>query len=53
MDDEATERASRRIGQVISGKYRIDRVLGIGGAAAVFAATHRNGNRVALKMLHR
>ena len=53
MDDQPTERAARRIGQVISGKYRIDKLLGVGGAAAVFAATHRNGNRVALKMLHR
>jgi serine/threonine-protein kinase len=53
MDDEATQRAARRIGQVISEKYRIDQVLGVGSAAAVFAATHRNGNRVALKVLHR
>jgi serine/threonine-protein kinase len=53
MDDEATERAAQRIGQVISEKYRIDEVLGVGSAAAVFAATHRNGHRVALKILHR
>jgi serine/threonine-protein kinase len=53
MDDEATERAARRLGQVINEKYRIDQVLGVGGTAAVFAATHRNGSRVALKMLHR
>ena len=52
MDDEATERAGSRIGLVIDEKYRIDEVLGVGGTAAVFAATHRNGHRVALKMLH-
>jgi serine/threonine-protein kinase len=53
MADELTERAARRVGQIISGKYRIDRLLGVGGMGAVFAATHRNGHRVALKMLHR
>ena len=52
MDTDVTERAGRRLGQVISGKYRIDELLGVGGAAAVFAATHRIGHRVALKMLH-
>jgi eukaryotic-like serine/threonine-protein kinase len=50
---ERAERAAQRLGQVVNGKYRIDQVLGIGGAAAVFAATHRIGHRVALKMLHR
>jgi eukaryotic-like serine/threonine-protein kinase len=53
MDDEPTERARRRVGLVINEKYRIDSLLGVGGTAAVFAATHRNGHRVALKMLHR
>jgi serine/threonine-protein kinase len=33
-------------------KYRVDAVLGIGGMAIVFAVTHRNGRRFALKMLH-
>jgi serine/threonine-protein kinase len=28
-------------------------VLGVGGMAIVFLATHRNGNRVAVKVLHR
>jgi eukaryotic-like serine/threonine-protein kinase len=52
MEDRLTERARGRVGLVINEKYRIDEVLGIGGTAAVFAATHRNGHRVALKMLH-
>ncbi|HQB42633.1 MAG TPA: protein kinase, partial [Polyangiaceae bacterium] len=30
----------------------LDSLLGVGGMAAVYAATHRNGNRVAVKMLH-
>ncbi len=44
--------AERRIGTVLCGKYRIDRVLGVGGMAVVYAATHRNQKRVAIKMLH-
>jgi serine/threonine protein kinase len=53
MDDELKARARGRLGMVVNEKYRIDEVLGVGGTAAVFAATHRNGHRVALKMLHR
>jgi len=32
-------------------EYRIDRLIGIGGMAAVYAATHQNGHRVAMKFL--
>jgi serine/threonine protein kinase len=45
-------RAKLRLGTVLRGKYRLDRVLGIGGMATVYAATHRNGNEFAVKMLH-
>lgn len=41
-----------RVGRYIKDKWHIDRLIGVGGMAAVYAATHRNGNRVALKMLH-
>ena len=41
----------RRIGTVI-GKWRVDSLLGSGSMAAVFAVTHRNGSRAALKILH-
>jgi serine/threonine-protein kinase len=45
--------ARARTGQVLCEKWRIDRLLGVGGMAAVFAATHmNNGRRVALKVLH-
>jgi serine/threonine-protein kinase len=46
-------RQAPRIGTVIAGKYRLDRILGSGAMASVFAATHvRNANCVALKILH-
>jgi len=47
-----SQRASARIGAVLRGKYVLDRVLGIGGMATVYAATHRNAKRFAVKMLH-
>ncbi len=46
------ERARRRVGTVVRRRYHVDAVLGVGGTGAVFAATHRNGDRVALKVLH-
>ena len=46
------EVASRRVGTVIKGKWTIDALLGTGGMATVYAATHRNGQRAALKIMH-
>src|SRR5438552_5438642 len=45
-------RALARIGTTLSGRYRIERLLGVGGMGVVYAAKHRNGNAVAIKMLH-
>ena len=50
---EPGQRAHRRIGETIREKYRIDAFLATGSMASVYAATHRNGSRVALKILHR
>jgi len=44
--------ASNRVGQVLLGKYTIEGLVGAGGMATVYAARHRTGRRVALKMLH-
>ncbi len=37
---------------MIRDKYRIDAFIATGSMAMVYAATHRNGSRVALKILH-
>jgi eukaryotic-like serine/threonine-protein kinase len=50
-NQSARATAESRVGQVLN-KWRIDRLIDMGGMAAVFAATHRNGKRVAIKMLH-
>lgn len=39
------------IGQLLRGKWRVERLLGRGGMSSVYAATHRNGRRVAIKVL--
>jgi len=44
--------ASDLTGVVLKEKWRIDALLGEGGVATVYAATHRNGKRVAVKVLH-
>ena len=45
-------RAEARVGTWLQGKWKLDQLVGVGGMAAVYAATHRNGNRVAIKLLH-
>jgi serine/threonine-protein kinase len=50
--EERTRLAKTRLGQLVLNKWRLERLIGIGGMAAVFEATHRNGNRVAIKILH-
>ncbi|WP_437732432.1 protein kinase domain-containing protein [Sorangium sp. So ce1335] len=51
MDDERAA-CERRVGTTLRGKWTIDRLLGIGGMAAVYAATHKIGRREAIKILH-
>jgi len=52
VDAEFIEWARRRVGTMIKDKYRVEALLGVGGMACVYSATHRNGRRVALKILH-
>ena len=51
-DVDIVAHAEARLGAVLRGKYRLDRILGIGGMATVYAATHRNGTEFAVKVLH-
>ena len=44
--------AESRVGQVIGGRMTLERVLGVGGTASVYAARHRNGRALAVKILH-
>jgi serine/threonine protein kinase len=52
LHQSVLDQVRARIGTTLKDKWRIDAVLGVGGMAAVYAATHRTGNRVAIKMLH-
>ena len=52
MSDAVVQQAQARIGQTFANKWVVNRLLDVGGMASVYAATHRNGNRVALKVLH-
>src|SRR5437868_12122364 len=39
-------------GRLLSGRWRVGKLLGRGGMSTVYAATHRNGKTCALKVLH-
>jgi serine/threonine-protein kinase len=45
--------ARARVGAVLNDKWTLERLLGVGGMAAVYAGLHRNGARAAVKVLHR
>ncbi|MFO0626524.1 MAG: protein kinase [Polyangiales bacterium] len=51
-EDPLSVHARARVGRVLRGKWTLDRLIGVGGMAAVYEATHRNGSKVAIKMLH-
>ena len=51
--DDTLARARARVGSILKNKWRLDGLLGVGGMAAVYAATHRNQKRVAVKVLHK
>lgn len=51
VSDELRQEADARVGTTLLDKWHLDALIGIGGMAAVFAATHRNGLRGALKIL--
>ncbi|AUX24468.1 protein kinase [Sorangium cellulosum] len=51
-NDTLVRSAQSRVGTVLRGAWRLDALIGLGGMAAVYAATHRSGERVAIKLLH-
>jgi serine/threonine protein kinase len=51
-EDPRVSRARARLGTILQEKWTLESLLGAGGMAAVYEATHRNGKRVAIKMLH-
>jgi serine/threonine protein kinase len=51
-DDPLVAQCRGRVGRMISGKWRLDALIGVGGMAAVYMATHRNGSMSAVKILH-
>ena len=50
--DPASAAARGRLGSILNYQWRLDSVLGVGGSAAVYAATHVSGKRAAIKLLH-
>ncbi len=42
----------QREGKTLCGRYNLEELIGVGGMAAVYRGTHRNGNKVAIKILH-
>ncbi len=57
MNDDGFEallaQARERVGTTFKDKWRLERLLGVGGMACVYEASHRNRKRAALKLLHR
>jgi eukaryotic-like serine/threonine-protein kinase len=46
--------ATMRVGRLLRGKWRLEKLLGVGGTAAVYEASHKNhGGRVAIKIIHK
>ena len=50
---ELASAAVARVGLTVGRKWRLERLIGLGGMAAVYEASHRNGKRVAVKVLHK
>jgi eukaryotic-like serine/threonine-protein kinase len=50
--DDIARLAHARLGSVVSNKWTLEAILGIGGMGTVYRARHRNGSQVAIKMMH-
>ena len=52
LSDDPVAGARALVGETLSEKWHLDELLGAGGMAAVYRATHRNGKQAAIKLLH-
>ena len=52
LHQSVVDQVHARIGKTLKDKWHIDALIGMGGMAAVYSATHRTGGRVAIKVLH-
>jgi serine/threonine-protein kinase len=52
LPSETDPLVTGRVGTVLDEKWTLERLLGVGGMAAVYAGRHRNGARAAIKVLH-
>src|SRR5262245_54111233 len=44
--------AERRVGTTLRDKWRLEKLIGVGGMAAVYVGVHKIGRREAIKILH-
>jgi serine/threonine-protein kinase len=52
LADDDDSLCRERVGNVLNDKWTLERLIGVGGMAAVYAARHRNGARAAVKVMH-
>src|SRR5689334_14336200 len=48
---QQSARTGSLTGRLLAGRWRLGELLGVGGMSSVYAATHRNGKQVAIKVL--
>ncbi|MBI4952775.1 MAG: protein kinase [Myxococcales bacterium] len=51
-NEEDVELSQARVGTTLCDKWKLTRLIGVGGMAAVYEAEHRLGRMAAVKMLH-
>lgn len=51
-NESSREKAAKRVGSTVCDAWRLDKLIGFGGMAAVYAAKHRSGRVAALKIMH-
>lgn len=51
--EQQREAVDSEIGRTLLGKWKLLRLVGVGGMGAVYEAQHRNGRRCAIKLLHK